>query len=138
MKLKLYNTLRKIQEEIVPIKEGEIKMYNCGPTVYWRAHIGNIRAYSAWDILHRFLLYSDVKVQRLVNFTDVGHMTGDENFGSDKIENTAKEENKTPLDVANFYIGTILSDFHKMNYLNPEDLKLIQILMLQKCRKKIG
>jgi cysteinyl-tRNA synthetase len=119
MNLRLYNTLARKKEEIELIKPGEITMYNCGPTVYWRAHIGNIRAYVAWDVLHRYLKYSGLKVRRLVNFTDVGHMTSDEDFGEDKIEATARQEKKTPLDIANFFIGTILTDFHKMNILNP-------------------
>jgi cysteinyl-tRNA synthetase len=136
MKLKLYNTLTKQIEEIKPVNENVIKMYNCGPTVYWRAHIGNIRAYSGWDVLHRFLLYTGVDVKRLVNFTDVGHMTGDEDFGSDKIENTAREENKTPLDIANYYIGTILSDFKKMNFLNPGGMEIDTNIDIAKMSKK--
>lgn len=127
MALKLYNTLHRQKEEIVPIKQGEISMYNCGPTVYWRAHIGNIRAYVGWDVLHRFLLYKGIKVKRYVNFTDVGHMSSDEDFGEDKIEQTAKLENKDPYDIAAYYIGTILKDFGKMNILSPNGQPMPQM-----------
>jgi cysteinyl-tRNA synthetase len=135
MKLKLYNTKSKAVETIQPINENEIKMYNCGPTVYWRAHIGNIRAYTAWDILTRYLLYTGVKINRVVNFTDVGHMSNDDDHGNDKVESTAKEEGKTPTEIANYYIGTILTDFHKMNILHPSGVEIDPIIDIAKMSK---
>ena len=117
--MKLYSTLDRKVVEIVPIKEGHISMYNCGPTVYYPMHIGNIRAYVSWDILHRSLLYLGFKVTRVMNFTDVGHMTADEDFGEDKMELDAKESGKQPIDIANEYIKTILNDFSVLNLLSP-------------------
>lgn len=136
MKLKLYNSKRKIVEPIEPINQDEIKMYNCGPTVYWRAHIGNIRAYTAWDILTRYLMYTGVKVNRVVNFTDVGHMSNDDDHGNDKVESTAKEEGKTPTEIANYYIGTILTDFHKMNILHPSGAVIDPSIDIAKMTKE--
>lgn len=118
--MRLYNSLTRQIEEIKPIKAGEISMYNCGPTVYWKMHVGNLRAYAAWDILHRSLLYLGYDVKRFVNFTDVGHMSNDSDFGDDKMEKSATKEGKDPLDIANHYIRTVLNDFSRMNYLNPD------------------
>lgn len=118
--MKLYNSLTKKIEEIKPLKEGTITMYNCGPTVYWRMHVGNLRAYAEWDILHRALLYLDYDVKRVMNFTDVGHMTEDDDFGEDKIEQEAKLQKKDPKEIANFYIRTVIEDFYAMNYLSPD------------------
>lgn len=117
--MKLYSTLDRKVVDIVPIKEGEISMYNCGPTVYSRMHVGNIRAYVSWDILHRALLYLGYKVNRVMNFTDVGHMTQDEDFGEDKIEKAASQTGKDPLEISNQYIRTVLEDFHNLNILSP-------------------
>ncbi len=118
--MKLYNSLTKKIEEIKPLKKGLITMYNCGPTVYWRMQIGNLRAYAEWDVLHRALLYLGYEVKRLMNFTDVGHMTEDDDFGEDKIEETAILKGKTPTEIADFYIRTVIEDFYTMNYLNPD------------------
>jgi cysteinyl-tRNA synthetase len=117
--MRLYNSLNKQIEEIKPLKEGVISMYNCGPTVYWRMHAGNLRAYAEWDILHRSLLYLGYKVERVMNFTDVGHMSGDEDFGEDKIEKTAVAESVNPLEISNRYIRSVIEDFYAMNYLSP-------------------
>ena len=117
--MKLYNTLTKKIEEFTPLKPGVVTMYNCGPTVYWRMHVGNLRAYAEWDVMHRAFLYLGYDVKRVMNFTDVGHMTEDEDFGEDKIELEALSKGKTPQDIADFYIRTVLKDFHDMNYLSP-------------------
>jgi cysteinyl-tRNA synthetase len=117
--MKLYNSLTKKIEEIKPLKAGVISMYNCGPTVYWRMHVGNLRAYAEWDVLHRAFLYLGYDVKRVMNFTDVGHMTDDEDFGEDKVEQEASEKGKKPSEIANFYIRTVIQDFHKMNFLSP-------------------
>jgi cysteinyl-tRNA synthetase len=117
--MKLYNSLTKKIEEIKPLKPGVITMYNCGPTVYWRMHVGNLRAYAEWDVLHRAFLYLGYDVKRVMNFTDVGHMTDDEDFGEDKVEQEASEKGKKPSEIANFYIRTVIQDFYKMNYLSP-------------------
>lgn len=117
--MKLYSTLDRKVVDIKPIKEGSISMYNCGPTVYSRMHVGNIRAYVSWDILHRALLYLGFEVERVMNFTDVGHMTADEDFGEDKMDMQAKKSGKEPIDIANEYIKTVLSDFSELNMLAP-------------------
>lgn len=117
--MKLYSTLDRKVVEIVPLQEGKISMYNCGPTVYSRMHVGNIRAYINWDILHRALRYLGYDVKRVMNFTDVGHMTQDEDFGEDKIEKAATKSGQDPLDISNEYIKTVLEDFSKLNMLSP-------------------
>lgn len=117
--MRLYSTLDRKVVDIVPFKQGEISIYNCGPTVYSRMHVGNIRAYINWDILHRALVYLGFKVNRVMNFTDVGHMTADEDFGEDKIDVAARSTGKDPLEISNEYIRTVLEDFNKLNILSP-------------------
>jgi len=117
--MRLYSTLDRKVVDIVPLKEGEISMYNCGPTVYSRMHVGNIRAYINWDVLHRALVYLGFKVNRVMNFTDVGHMTADEDFGEDKIDIAARSTGKDPLEISNIYIKSVLEDFSKLNILSP-------------------
>jgi cysteinyl-tRNA synthetase len=121
--MKLYSTLDKKLVEIQPLKEGEISIYSCGPTVYSRMHIGNIRAYVNWDILHRALLYLGYDVKRVMNMTDVGHMTSRDDFGSDfgedRFDRQSEREGLDPLDIANKYIYTVLEDFRALNILAP-------------------
>jgi len=134
--MKLYSTLDKNVVEIKPLKEGNVSMYNCGPTVYFRMHIGNIRAYVNWDILHRSLEYLGYKVQRIMNITDVGHMSKDEDFGDDKIEKQALEEGKNPLNIANYYIKTVLDDFSRLNILSPKGNKVDPGMDLEKLEEE--
>ena len=121
--MKLYSTLDKKIVEIEPNKEGVISMYNCGPTVYYRMHLGNIRAYVNWDILHRALLYLGYKVNRVMNITDVGHMTSQDDFGDDfgedKMDRQAEKEGVEPIDIANKYINTVLDDYRALHILAP-------------------
>lgn len=117
--MKLYSTLDKKVVQLEPIKEGSISMYNCGPTVYYKMQVGNIRAYVNWDVMHRAFTYLGYKVDRVMNLTDVGHMTSDEDFGEDKIDKQASKEGVEPIEVANKYIDTILDDFRKLNILAP-------------------
>ncbi|MDD2270097.1 MAG: cysteine--tRNA ligase [Candidatus Dojkabacteria bacterium] len=118
--MKLYNTLDKKVVPIKPLEEGKITIYNCGPTVYFRMHIGNIRAYVNWDVLYRALKYTGYEVERVMNMTDVGHMSSDEDFGEDKIEQQALKEGKDPISIANYYIKTVLEDFATVNILSPK------------------
>lgn len=112
---------RKLEELVPHDKENEVlKMYNCGPTVYSRQHIGNYRAFAEWDILHRALEYLGYKVERIVNITDVGHMTADEDFGEDKMEKSASESGKDPLVIADDVIATFLEDLQALNILHPD------------------
>jgi len=124
MALKIYNTLTRKKEEFKPLTPGKVKIYNCGPTVYSRMHLGNIRAYAEWDVLHRVLLFLGYEVERYINFTDVGHMTADEDFGEDKMEKQSKSEGKTPKEVSDYYIQTVISDFARLNYLHPSGDKV--------------
>ncbi len=108
----LKNTLSGELEEFKPIKKGEVGMYNCGPTVYNYAHIGNLRAYVFSDILKRTLKYNDYQVTQVINITDVGHLTDE---GLDKIEERAKEESKGVQDMANMYIKKFFEDLSELN-----------------------
>ena len=101
--MELYNTLTRKVEKFVPNNEGIVKLYTCGPTVYHFAHIGNLRSYIQEDVLEKYLNYVGYKVERVMNITDVGHLTGDSDDGSDKMVNSAKKENKSVLDIAKFY-----------------------------------
>ncbi len=118
--LKLYNTETRTVEEFKPIKEGEVKLYACGPTVYNYAHIGNLRTYVFEDLLKRWLLYKGYKVKHVMNITDVGHLTSDEDEGEDKIEKGAKREGKTVWDIADFYTKAFQEDIKKLNILEPD------------------
>ncbi len=92
MALKLYNTLTNKKEIFKPIKPGEVGLYGCGPTVYWTQHIGNLFRYVFEDYLVRVLEYNNFKVKHVINVTDVGHLTSDEDEGEDKMEAAAKKE----------------------------------------------
>jgi cysteinyl-tRNA synthetase len=134
--MKLYSTLDKKVVPIKPIKKGQISIYNCGPTVYFRMHIGNLRAYVDWDILHRAFTYTGYKVKRIMNITDVGHMSTDEDFGEDKIEKQALKEGKDPLSIANYYIRTVLEDFSKLNILSPKGNRIDPNMNLDKLEQE--
>ncbi len=110
-----WNTLTKQKEEFFPIKDRVVGMYNCGPTVYNYAHIGNLRAYVLADILKRTLTYNKYKVNQIINITDVGHLVGDGDEGKDKIEEGAKKEQKTASEIADFYTKIFLEDLVKLN-----------------------
>jgi len=118
--MELYNTLTRKIEKFVPNKEGIVKLYTCGPTVYHFAHIGNLRSYIQEDVLEKYLNYVGYKVERVMNITDVGHLTGDSDDGSDKMVNSAKKENKSVLDIAKFYTEKYFEDCAKLNIKKPE------------------
>lgn len=121
--MKLYSTLDRKVVEIQTQKPMEVSIYSCGPTVYFRMHIGNIRAYVNWDVLHRAFVYLGYRVNRVMNITDVGHMSSTDDFGSDfgedKMDKQAEKEGVKPIDIANKYIDTVLDDFRKLNILAP-------------------
>ncbi|KKR06343.1 MAG: Cysteine-tRNA ligase [candidate division WS6 bacterium GW2011_GWF2_39_15] len=118
--MKLYNTLTRKLEEITPNEEGIVTMYNCGPTVYSRQHIGNFRAFVNWDVLHRSLLYNGYVVERIMNITDVGHLTSDEDFGEDKLEKGARQSGMNdPFKVADHFTNLFIEDFLSLNMLTP-------------------
>ena len=118
--MKIYNTLSKRKEEFVPLEEGKVKMYTCGPTVYSYAHIGNLRTYIMEDILEKTLRFLGYDVTRVMNITDVGHLTSDADTGDDKMVNSAKKEHKTVLDIAKFYTNAFFKDTEKLNIKKPD------------------
>lgn len=117
--MKLYSTLDRKIIDIQPQEDNTFSIYSCGPTVYSRMHLGNIRAYVDWDIMQRAMRYLGYNVKRVMNFTDVGHMTSDENFGEDKMDKEAEKEGLEPIDIANKYIDSVLEDFKALNILAP-------------------
>lgn len=117
--IKLYNTLNRKKEKFEPIEKGKVGIYSCGPTVYWYQHIGNIRAYINWDVLKRVLLFNGLDVKHVINVTDVGHLTSDEDEGDDKIEKAALKENKKAEEIAKHYYDAFVSDLNKMNIIEP-------------------
>lgn len=118
--LKLYNTLTRKVEEFKPLGE-EVKVYTCGPTVYNFPHIGNYAAYTYWDLLVRTLKADGYKIKRVLNLTDVGHLTSDGDEGEDKLEKGAAREGKSVYEVADFYINVYLDSYAKMEFL-PADI----------------
>ena len=117
--MKLYNTLSKKIEEFVPIEEGKVKMYTCGPTVYHFAHIGNLRSYIFEDVLEKGLEMLGYEVLRAMNITDVGHLTSDADTGEDKMLKGARREGKTVYEIAQFYTESFLSDMKDLNIRIP-------------------
>lgn len=119
MTIKLHNTLSKEKEEFKPINEQEIGMYTCGPTVYNYAHIGNMRTYIFEDVLKRVLSYNGYIVKHVMNITDVGHLTGDQDMGEDKIEKESIKENKSAYEIAEFYTSKFKEDLNNLNIIYP-------------------
>ncbi len=118
--MRIYNTLTRQIEDFVPYNEGEVKMYTCGPTVYHYAHIGNLRSYIMEDVLEKSLKFLGYNVKRVMNITDVGHLSSDADTGDDKMVKGAKRENKTVADIAKFYTDAFFEDFKKLNIKKPE------------------
>ena len=116
----LYNTLTHKKEEFKSIEEGKVKMYTCGPTVYHYAHIGNIRNYIGHDILVKVLMYLGYHVTRVMNITDVGHLTSDSDSGEDKMEIARKREGKSAMEIADFYTKAFFDDYTKVNCKMPD------------------
>ncbi|MBR6690121.1 MAG: cysteine--tRNA ligase [Bacilli bacterium] len=118
--MRIYNTLTRKIEEFVPINKDEVTMYTCGPTVYHYAHIGNLRTYINEDVLEKTLKYIGYNVKRVMNITDVGHLTSDADTGDDKMLKGAKRENKTVLEIADYYTEEFKKDAAKLNIKWPE------------------
>ena len=120
MELKLYNTLSRQKEVFKPIDDKAVRIYTCGPTVYYYAHIGNLRSYLFMDNLRRVLKYNDYELQHAMNITDVGHLVSDADEGEDKMMKAARRENKDPYEIAEFYMNRFLEDLEKLNVSRPE------------------
>lgn len=118
--MQLYNSLTHTKEEFVPNEPGKVSMYTCGPTVYHFAHIGNLRTYLMEDILDRYLRYAGYNVTRVMNITDVGHLTSDADTGEDKMLKGAKREHKTVMEIAKFYTDRFFEDCEKLRIRRPE------------------
>ena len=140
MQLRVYNTLNRKKEELIPVKPGQVGIYSCGPTVYKYAHIGNLRAYVFMDELRRVLEYDGMKVKSVMNITDVGHLVSDADDGEDKMQKSANETGKSPLEIAAFYTAQFMKDIDALNIKRPtiapkatdnipEMLKVVQDLL---------
>jgi len=117
--MRIYNTLTRKIETFSPIKPPHVGLYTCGPTVYGTAHIGNLRTYVFEDILRRTLEFKGWEVKHVMNITDVGHLTGDGDMGSDKIEESAKRERKSAVEIANFHTREFFDDLARLNIQSP-------------------
>ncbi len=113
--MKLYNTLTKQKEEFTTVKPGVVQMYSCGPTVYYTAHIGNLRAYVCGDILKKTLRFNGYQIEDVMNITDVGHLVGDGDVGEDKVETTARKMGVHPLEIAKKYTDIFMHDIELLN-----------------------
>lgn len=117
--MRLYNTLTRSKEEFIPIEPGKVGIYTCGPTVYNYAHIGNLRAYVFADTLRRTFEYAGFDVKHVMNITDVGHLTSDDDFGEDKMESGARREGKSIWDMARYYEDEFFKDTERLNIERP-------------------
>ena len=116
----LYNSKTRTREEFIPRVEGKVSIYTCGPTVYHYAHIGNLRSYTMEDVLEKYLRYVGYDVTRVMNITDVGHLSSDGDTGEDKMLKGAKREHKTVLEIAKFYTDAFFADCAKLNIKTPD------------------
>ncbi len=119
-KLSFYNTLTRRVERFIPNNDGKVSMYTCGPTVYHYAHIGNLRSYIMEDLLEKTLRYIGYDVKRVMNITDVGHLSSDADTGEDKMLSGAKREHKSVMEIAKFYTDAFFSDCRKLNIKTPD------------------
>ncbi|MBQ8378188.1 MAG: cysteine--tRNA ligase, partial [Oscillospiraceae bacterium] len=118
--MQIYNTLTRKKDEFKPRFDGKVSMYTCGPTVYHYAHIGNLRSYIMEDVLEKFFRFSGYDVKRVMNITDVGHLTSDGDTGDDKMLKGAKREKKTVMEIAQFYTDAFFADCKKLNIKTPD------------------
>ena len=138
--MKLYNSASHTREDFVPHTPGKVSMYTCGPTVYHYAHIGNLRSYIMEDALEKALRYEGYNVKRVMNITDVGHLSSDADTGEDKMLKGAEREHKSVMEIAKFYTRAFFDDCAKLNVRTPdvvepatacigEYIKIIYVLM---------
>jgi len=140
MDLKLYNSLTRRLEEFKPLKEGQVGIYVCGPTVYGHAHLGHAKSYVSFDVLVRYLRYLGYSVTYVQNITDVGHLTDDADEGEDKLIVAARKEKKHPMALAEYYTRSYFEDMDELNCVRPdisprasghivEQIELVKILL---------
>lgn len=118
--MQIYNSLSHKKEDFIPRFSGKVSMYTCGPTVYHYAHIGNLRSYIMEDILEKYLRFSGLDVKRVMNITDVGHLTSDGDTGDDKMLKGARREHKSVMEIAKFYTDAFFKDCAKLNIKTPD------------------
>ncbi len=118
--MQLYNTLGQTKQEFVPHDGKKVNMYTCGPTVYHYAHIGNLRTYIMEDVLEKYLRFEGYDVKRVMNITDVGHLSSDADTGEDKMLSGARREHKTVMEIAKFYTDAFFNDCKKLNIKYPD------------------
>ena len=118
--MQLYNSATHAKEEFIPHEPGKVSMYTCGPTVYHFAHIGNLRTYMMEDVLEKYLRYAGYDVTRVMNITDVGHLSSDADEGEDKMLKGARREKKTVMEIAQFYTDAFFADCEKLNIKRPD------------------
>jgi cysteinyl-tRNA synthetase len=140
MTLKIYNTLTRQKEIFVPIEDGRVGIYVCGPTVYDHPHIGHAKSYVSFDIVVRYLRHLGYKVRYVQNITDVGHLTDNADAGEDKIEKRAKLEKVEPMELVEMYMRSYYEDMDALNNLRadispratghiPEQIDLVSALI---------
>ena len=120
MEIKFYNTLTKQKDVFIPLDKETVRMYSCGPTVYKNATIGNMRTNIFQDVLRRVLRYNGYKIKHVMNITDVGHLVSDGDEGEDKMLKSAREEHKSPLEIAEYYTKLFFKDLKALNIETPE------------------
>ena len=141
MQIRLYNTMTRKVEDFEPITPNHMGFYSCGPTVYWDQHLGNMRTFLNNDILKRMFLANGYDVTHVMNFTDVGHLTSDEDTGDDKMEKGAARENLSVWEIAEKYIKNCLADMDLLNLIRPTYTPRVtdhiqeQIELIQKLEK---
>ena len=118
--MQLYNSATHTKEEFIPHTPGKVSMYTCGPTVYHFAHIGNLRTYMMEDVLEKYLRYAGYDVTRVMNITDVGHLSSDADEGEDKMLKGARREKKTVMEIAKFYTDAFFADCEKLCIKRPD------------------
>ncbi|MBR0280351.1 MAG: cysteine--tRNA ligase [Oscillibacter sp.] len=119
----LYNSATRRKAEFTTHTPGHVEMYTCGPTVYHFAHIGNLRSYLCEDVLEKFFRYAGYSVNRVMNITDVGHLTSDADEGEDKMLKGARREHKTVMEIAQFYTERFFDDCRKLNIKRPDTVQ---------------
>ena len=122
MTLRFHNQLSKQVDDFTPLVEGKVSLYTCGPTVYDYPHVGNWSGYIYWDTLVRVLRANDLRVTRVMNITDVGHLVSDADDGEDKLEKGARREGKTAWEVAAFYTADFMKGIERLGLIEPDHI----------------
>ena len=138
--LRVYNSLTRTKEEFVPLYQGRVNMYVCGPTVYDHAHLGHAKSYISFDTIVRYLRFLGYRVRYVQNITDVGHLTDNADEGEDKVEQRARQERVEPMELAERYARSYFEDMDALNVLRPdisprasghipEQIELVKVLL---------